>query len=50
MHRPAHAGRKLLQHMQTAAHMLEGGAKFISTAKAIYEGGKALAPIAAALI
>ena len=50
MHRHAHAGRKLLQHMQTAAHLLEGGAKFVSTARAIYEGDSALAPLAAALI
>ena len=48
--RPRNAGRKLLQHMTTAAHFLEGGAKVLGAAKGIYDAGKALAPIAAALI
>ena len=45
MHRPQNVGRKLLHHLNAAAHFLEGGAKLIGTARVIYEGGRALAPL-----
>ena len=43
-------GESYYMGLSTAGHILEGGAKLIGTARAIYEGGRALAPLAAALI
>ena len=44
------ASGKLIHHAHTAAHFLERGARLVGTMRAIYEGGRALAPLAAALL
>jgi len=51
MHSPSsHSNNKWLGRIQSGAHILESSARFLGAAKGVIEAGRALAPVAAAML